>query len=103
MSLITGKTFVQAEGEKEVGPYLTVVGLNKKLSKRWRFVSETWFVPDVCTDNCGNGASDTETFWISGNVARGTINEHFVIDTGFIFFKNVSDFAYPWLDVTYAF
>ena len=25
MSLITGKPFVRAEGEKEVGPYLTVI------------------------------------------------------------------------------
>ena len=99
LSLIAGKPFAVGFGEKELGPFLTVVGLNKKLTRRLRFVSETWFIPDV-VDDVGKGE---QTYWLSGNVIRFLINNSFALDSGFIFFKGGGGESLPWLDFAYLF
>jgi hypothetical protein len=99
LSLIAGKPFAVGFGEKELGPFLTVVGLNKKLTRRLRFVSETWFIPDV-VDGIDKGE---QTYWLSGNVIRFLINNSFALDSGFIFFEGGGGESLPWLDFAYLF
>ena len=99
ISLITGKPFAIGFGEREVGPYLTVVGWNKKLTRRLRIVSETWFIPGIVEEL----DKKKQTYWLSGNVVRFLINDSFALDSGFIFFEDGGGDALPWLDFAYLF
>tara|TARA_B100001094_G_C18044379_1_gene726628 strand:- start:167 stop:1030 length:864 start_codon:yes stop_codon:yes gene_type:complete len=99
VSLIGGKPFAFGFGERELGPFLTVVGLNKKVTQRLRFVSETWFIPDIME---GSG-KEKKTYWLSGNVIRFLINNSFALDSGFIFFEDGGGNSIPWIDFAYVF
>lgn len=99
ISLITGKPFAIGFGEREVGSYLTVVGWNKKLTRRLRIVSETWFIPGIVEEL----DQEKQTYWLSGNVVRFLINDSFALDSGFIFFEDGGGNSLPWLDFAYLF